>query len=386
MKKIISMIVVITLALSVFLTGCGGTKPAESSKPAEGSKPAEASKPAESSKPAEAKKPLVVGFIYIGPVNDGGWTEAHNNGRLQMEKELGDKVKVLIKENVPESQEAEKAMRDMVDQGAKVIFATSFGYMDHMEKVAKEFKDVTFLHCSGYKMLPNMGTYFGKMYEPRYLSGIVAGMKTKSNKIGYVAAMPIPEVIRMINAFTLGVQSVNPKATVEVTWTNTWYDPAKEKEAAKALLDKGCDVMAQHQDSTATQIAASEKGAASIGYDLDQKDKVKGYMTAPVWNWGAYYTKTVKDVLAGTWKSESYWGPMKDGIVALAPLTADAPQGAQEKVEAAKKGILDGSFKIFKGPLKDQTGAVKVKEGEVMSDKDVWEMSWFIEGVIGKTK
>jgi len=375
MKKFVSIILSIILALSVFLTGCGGSE----------TKPAESQSSAEQSKPAETKEPLVVGFVYIGPVNDGGWTEAHNNGRLQMEQELGSSVKSIIKENVPEGPEVEKAIRDMIDQGAKVIFATSFGYMDYVEKVAKEFPDVIFLHCSGYKTLSNMGTYFGKMYEARYLSGIVAGMKTKSNKIGYVAAMPIPEVIRMINAFTLGVKSVNPDATVEVTWTNTWYDPAKEKEAAKALLDKGCDVMAQHQDSTATQIAASERGAASIGYDLDHKDKVDGYMTAPIWNWGAYYTKTVKAVLDGTWKSESYWGPMKDGIVDLAPLTEFAPEGAKEKVEAAKKAINDGSLKIFQGPIKDQNGEVKVKDGEVMSDKDVWEMSWFVEGVIGKT-
>lgn len=379
MKKLISIILVVALSLSVVLTGCGSKdKPADTQKPADDKKQSE-------QKPAD-NKPLVVGFVYIGPITDGGWTEAHDNGRKLVEKELGDKVKVLIKENVPEGPEAEKAMKDMVDQGAKVIFATSFGYMDYAEKVAKEFPDVTVLHCSGYKTLPNMGTYFGKMYEPRYLSGIVAGMKTKTNKIGYVAAMPIPEVIRMINAFTLGVKSVNPEATVEVTWTNTWYDPAKEKEAAKALLDKGCDVMAQHQDSTATQIAASEKGAASIGYDLDHKEKVKGYMTAPVWNWGAYYVSTVKAVLDGTWKSGSYWGPMKEGIVDLAPLTADAPEGAAAKVEEAKKAMFDGSLKIFKGPLKDQTGAVKIKEGEEMSDKDIWEMNWFVEGVIGNTK
>lgn len=378
MKKLISAVLALTLALSL-LTGCGAApKPADTQKPSE-------QKVAEQ-KPSESSKPLKVGFVYIGPVNDGGWTEAHDNGRKLMEKELAGKVETVIAENIPESQEVEKSLRDMVDQGAKVIFATSFGYMDYTEKVAKEFPDVTFLHCSGYKMLDNLGTYFGKMYEPRYLSGIVAGMKTKTNKIGYVAAMPIPEVIRMINAFTLGVKSVNPDATVEVTWTNTWFDPAKEKEAAKALLDKGCDVMAQHQDSTATQIAASEKGAASIGYDLDHPDKVKGYMTAPIWNWGAYYTKTVKAVLDGTWKAESYWGPMQDGIVDLAPLTGDAPEGAQAKVDEAKKAIFDGSLKIFKGPLKDQTGTVKVKEGEAMKDDEIWVMDWFVEGVIGSAK
>ncbi|MDI6617956.1 MAG: BMP family ABC transporter substrate-binding protein [Clostridiales bacterium] len=368
MKKIISVFLCLTLLIGVLLTGCSSNK-----------------KPSETNDNAQ-KEPLKVGFIYIGPINDGGYSQAHDEGRKALEKELGDKVKVLYKENVPEGPECEKALRDLVDEGAKVIFSTSFGYMDYTEKVAKDNPDVIFLHCSGYKTLKNMGTYFGKMIEPRYLSGIVAGMKTKSNKIGYVAAFPIPEVIRGINAFTLGVKSVNKDATVEVKWTNTWYDPAKEKEAAKALLDKGADVLAQHQDSTATQIAASEKGVASIGYDLDHADKVSGYMTAPVFNWGAYYIKTVKSVLDGTWKSESYWGPMSDGIVDLAPLTKDAPEGAQAKVDEAKKAIMDGSLKIFKGPIVDQTGTVKIKDGEVMADKDIWNMDWFVQGVIGKTK
>ncbi|KPU43635.1 purine-binding protein precursor [Oxobacter pfennigii] len=372
MKKITGIVLSLVLLLSVLLTGCGGSQ--------QGGTPTATPTPTE-----QAAEPLVVGFIYIGPVNDGGWTEAHNNGRLEMETALGDKVKTLIMENVPESADVEKAMRDMIDQGAKVIFATSFGYQDYVAKVAKEFPDVTFLHCSGSIDLPNVGTYFGKMYEARYLSGIVAGMKTETNKIGYVAAMPIPEVIRMINAFTLGVQSVNKDATVEVTWTNTWYDPAKEKEAAKALLDKGCDVLAQHQDSTATQIAASEAGKFSIGYDLDHPEKVSGYMTAPIWHWGSYYIKTINEVLGGTWKPGSYWGPMSDGIVELAPLTSYAPEGAQAKIDEAKKAINDSSLKIFKGPLKDNTGIERVKEGQVMTDDEVWSMDWFVEGVIGKT-
>lgn len=362
MKKIISTILGLTLILSLLLTGCGSNQ-----------------------KPAVVEnKPFIVGFIYVGPANDGGYSEAHDNGRKYLEQQLGDKIKVLVKENVPESPDCEKALRDMVDQGAKVIFSTSFGFMDYTEKVAKDYPNVTFLHCSGYKTLTNMGTYFGKIEEPRYLSGIVAGKKTKTNKIGYVAAFPIPEVIRGVNAFTLGVQSVNPGATVEVTWTHTWNDPPKEKEAAKALLDKGCDVTAQHQDSTATQIAAAEKGAASVGYDLDPKEKAKGYMTSPIWNWGAYYLKTVKEAMNGTWKSGSYWGPMSDGIVDLAPLTKDAPEGAQAIIDPIKKQMLDGSFKIFKGPLKNQAGEVKIKDGEVMADKDVWSMDWFIQGVIGK--
>ncbi|MDV3427949.1 MAG: BMP family ABC transporter substrate-binding protein [Bacillota bacterium] len=364
MKKIFSILLTVIMTVTI-LAGCGKTAEKTTEKKTE---------------------PIKVGFVYIGPVNDGGWTEAQNNGAKYLEEKLGSKVQVIRKENVAEGPDSEKTFRDMVDLGCKVIFATSFGYMDYVEKVAKDHPEVIFLHCSGYKTLDNMGTYFGKIEEPRYLSGIVAGLKTKTNKIGYVAAMPLPECIRGINAFTIGVKSVNPSATVEVTWTNTWYDPVKEKEAAKALLDKGCDVTAQHQDSRATQIAASEKGAASVGYDLDHKDKVAGYMTAPVWNWGPYFVKTVQAVIDGTWKTESYWGGTKDGVVDLAPLTADAPKDAAAKVETAKKAILDGSLKVFAGPIKDQTGAVKIKAGEVMADKDVWNMDWFVEGVIGKTK
>lgn len=371
MKKIVSIILIVVLLAALF-AGCGtANAPADSNK-----------NPAKTG--TSAAEPLVVGFVYVGPINDGGYTQAHDMGRQQLEKEFGDKIKVIYKENVPEGPDCEKVLRDMVDQGAKVIFSTSYGFMDYTEKVAKDHPEVVFLHASGSKTLPNMGTYFGKMIEARYLSGIVAGMKTKTNKIGYVAAFPIPEVIRGINAFTLGAKSVNPNITVEVMWTNTWYDPPKEKEAAKALLDKGCDVLAQHQDSTATQIAASERGAASIGYDLDHPEKVSGYMTAPVWNWGAYYIKTVKSVMDGTWKSESYWGPMSEGIVDLAPLTQYAPEGAQDKVNEVKQQIINGSFKIFKGELKDQDGNVRVKAGEEMSDSDVWNMNWFVEGVVGK--
>lgn len=369
MKKFIKAILTFAFVSVLALTGCSsGTKaPATSNK-------------------TDSSKPMVVGFVYIGSKTDGGYSEAQDNGRKYLEQQLGDKVKTLVRENVPEGPEAEKAMRDLVDQGAKVIFSTSFGYMDYTEKVAKDNPDVIFLHCSGYKTLPNMGTYFGKIEEPRYLSGIVAGLKTKTNKIGYVAAFEIPECIRGINAFTLGVQSVNPTAQVIVKWTHTWNDPAKEKEAAKALLDEGVDVTSQHQDSQATQEAAAERGAASIGYDLDPVNKVKGYMTAPLFNWGPYFVKTVKAVMDGTWKSESYWGPMSDGVVSLAPLTSDAPANAAAQVDAVKQQMLAGTFKIFKGPIKDQTGAVRIKEGQVMSDNDVWNMDWFVQGVVGNPK
>lgn len=372
LKKLVTTALMSIVSLSLLLTGCGSTAKTVTSDTA---------KTAD-----QAKKDFVVGFIYVGPIGDGGYTYAHDQGRLQLEKEMKDQgVKTIYKESVPEGPEVEKVMKDMIDQNAKMIFATSFGYMDYVEKVAKEYPDVKFLHCSGYKTAANMSNYFGRIEEPRYLSGIVAGLKTKSNKIGYVGAYDIPEVVRGINAFTLGVQSVNKDAKVIVNWTNTWYDPAKEKDAAKALLAQGADVIAQHQDTTGPQIAAEEKGAFAIGYNSDSKNAApKAYLTAPIWNWGPYYVAQVKAAMNGTWKSESYWEGMKSGIVKLAPLTDLAPAEAKTKVEEVQKKMLDGSFQVFTGPIKDQEGKVRVEAGKTMSDKDQLSLDWFVQGVEGK--
>lgn len=328
------------------------------------------------------KTEMTVGFIYVGPIGDGGWTFAHDQGRLYLEEELG--VKTIYKESVPETQEVETEIRNMIDQGAEVIFATSFGYMDYVKKVSADYPEVTFFHCSGYESTENMANYFGRMYEPRYLSGIVAGMKTETNKLGYVAAFPIPEVIRGINAFTLGAQSVNPDVEVEVVWTYTWYDPASEKEAAVALLDGGADVIAQHQDTAGPQQAAEEKDAFSIGYNTDMKDMApKAYMTAPIWNWGPYYVEQVQKVMDGSFETHAYWGGMDADTVRLAELTGLAPEGAQAKIDEAKAKILDGSLHVFAGPIKNQAGEVVVPEGETMSDGDMLGIMWFVEGVIG---
>lgn len=355
MKKY-SVVLAVLLAVALVVTGCGGSKPAD-------------------------KKPeMVVGFIYVGPIGDGGWTFAHNEGRLMVERELG--VKTLYKESVPEDQEVINAMKDMIDQGAKVIFATSFGYMDYVEQLSKQYPNVAFLHCSGYKMTENMGNYFGRMYQPRYLSGIVAGLKTETNNIGYVAAFEIPEVVRGINAFTLGVRSVNPDAVVNVRWTQTWYDPAREKEAAKALLDAGADVIAMHQDTAGPLQAAEEAGAFAIGYNTDMVAAAPGaYMTAPIWNWGPYYVSQVKAVMEGTWKPESYWGGMKEGIVALAPLTALAPAEAAAIIDAEKAAILSGETDVFVGPIFDNKGTLRVAEGEKMTDGQMLSFDWFVQGV-----
>lgn len=376
-RKLITVLLAAVLAISMVFTGCASKQ--APSAPSNEQPKKEASKDTKKI----AKEDMTVGFIYVGSIGDGGWTFSHNDGRLQVEKELG--VKTIYKENVPEGPDCEKAIKDMIDQGAKVIFATSFGFMDYVEKVAKEHPEVKFLHCSGYKQAENMSNYFGKIEQPRYLSGIAAGMKTKSKTIGYVAAFEIPEVIRGINAFTQGVRSVNPDAKVVVKWTHTWYDPAKEKDAAIALLAEGADVIAQHQDTTGPQIAAQEKGAFAIGYNTDSKDAApKAYITAPIWHWGPYYVAQVKAAMDGTWKSESYWGGMKEGVVSLASLTDNAPEGAKAKIEDVQKKILDGSFNVFAGPIKDQDGNVKVKEGEALSDKDQLSCDWFVEGVVGK--
>ncbi|MCX7709347.1 MAG: BMP family ABC transporter substrate-binding protein [Clostridia bacterium] len=358
-KKVIALVLVVMMAFSLALmTGCSaGTS---------GSK-------------------VKVGFVFIGPVKDGGWTEAHANGMNYLKEQL--KVETMHREMVPEGPESKKAIKELINAGCNVIFTTSFGYMDPTLEMAKENPNVKFYHCSGFKTADNMSNYFGRMHEPRYLSGIVAGLKTKSNKIGYVAAYEIPEVISGINAFTLGVQSVNPNAVVKVRWSHTWIDSAKEKDAAVALLDDGCDVISQHNDSTSPQIAAQERGAFALGYNLDSRNAApKAYMTAPIWNWGPYYVNEVKSIMEGKFKASAYHGGIKEGILDLAPLTDVAPAEAKAKVEEVRKKMVEGSFEVFKGPLQDQTGTVKVPEGKFLTYEEIFgtDMNWFVKGVEGK--
>ena len=332
--------------------------------------------------PEVEEEDLTVGFIYVGPIGDGGYTYAHDQGRLYLEENMN--VKTIYKESVPETQEVEQEIRNMIDQGAEAIFATSFGYMDYIEKVSKDYPDVAFFHCSGYKTTDNLATYFGRIYQPRYLSGIVAGLKTETNEIGYVAAYPIPEVIRGINAFALGAQSVNPDVKVSVKWTSTWYDPAIEKEAAIALIDEGADIIAQHQDTTGPQQAAEERGVYSIGYNTDMAEMApEAYMTAPVWNWGPYYVEQTQNVIDGTFESHQYWGGMEENVVQLAPLTDLAPEEAKEEVEEAKEKILNEQVKVFGGPIYDQEGNLKVEEGQELTDGEMLGMMWFVEGIEG---
>lgn len=368
MKKWMSAILALTLTAAV-VAGCGSKS--------------------EKSVSGEAKKnePLKVAFVYIGPPGDGGYTFEHEKGRKAMEQALGDKVKTTFVENVPETADAERVFEDLAQKGNKVIFGTSFGYMDAMVAVAQRHPEVTFMHATGFKTAKNLGTYMGRNHQGFYLSGIAAGEQLKgtpSNTIGFVAAFPIPEVIRAINAFTLGARSVNPTAKVKVVWTNTWFDPTKEKDAAKALLAAGVDGIAMYQDSPAPLVAAQEAGKFAVGNNSDARQHApKAFLTAPVWNWGAYYTKAVQQVLNGTWKSEQYWGGMNEAICDIAPLADFAKPEAKAKVDAAKKQIVAGQLEVFTGPIKDQAGAEKVKAAEKLSDKDQLEMMWFVEGVEG---
>jgi len=334
---------------------------------------------------AQAQEKLKIAFVYVAPIGDLGWTWAHDQGRLYVEKELGDKVETAYIENVPEGPEAERVIRDFARKGYKLIFTTSFGFMDPTIAVAQEFPDTWFVHISGYKTAPNVSTVFGRMEQARYLSGLVAGAATKSNIVGYVAAFPIPEVIRGINAFTLGVREVNPKAEVRVVWTNTWFGPQQEKEAAEALLAEGADVIAQHQDTTEPQKAAAEAGKVSIGYDSDMSKFVGDtVLTSPIWNWGPKYVQIAKAVLEGTYHSESYYGGMEDGIVDLAPLSPLVPEPVKKLVEERKELIKSGKWDVFCGPIKGANGKLIVSEDKCLTDAEVLNMDYWVEGVKGE--
>lgn len=384
MKKT-ALLLALILSFSMVLSGCAKAEPEATTEETttEAATTEEAATEEAATTEAGADEEIVVGFIFSGPINDGGYVETINDGRVMVEEELG--VKTMYKESVPESQEVEKVAKDMISEGANVIFACSFGYMDYIENVSKEFPDVKFYHSAGFKSSENFINYFARIEHARYLTGIVAGLKTETDQIGYVAAFEIAQVIRGINAFTLGVQSVNPDAVVNVKWTHTWYDPAVEKEAAMALIDEGSDVIAQHQNSAGAQQAAEEAGVFAIGYNGDMSASApKANMTSAVFIWGAYFVDQVKKIQEGTWVAENFWGGLESGVVDIAPLTANAPEGAQEAVDAAKAAIIDGSLNVFAGPIYDQAGELRVAEGAVMTDEEQLNNDWFVKGVNGK--
>lgn len=332
---------------------------------------------------------LKVGIIYISPKNDGGWSEAHARGFEEALDAVGeDKVEYIELESIDDTDAAatDTAIRNLISNGAEIVFATSWGYMDTVETLAGEFPDVKFEHCSGFKTADNFDNYFGQIEQPRYLSGIIAGYVTETNKIGYVGAQPFAEVIRGLNAFTLGVRSVNPEAEVHVLFTGSWFDPDKEKENAIALINKGCDVMSQHQDSPSALQAADENGKLGFGYDNPMGQFAEeGYLTSPIFNWGAYYEMKIQAMLDGTWSVEETWGGMDTGIVALDEMTDNVPEEAKAKV-AEIQALLEeqGNDYIFTGPLNDNQGQVAVEDGVTLTKEDQFAMDWLVEGVVGE--
>lgn len=328
---------------------------------------------------------LKVGFVYVSPVGDAGWTYQHELGRQALEEALGDQVETKFVENVPEGAEAARVIRQLAASGHKLIFTTSFGYMNPTIKVAKAFPKVRFEHSTGYKQAKNVATYVARFYEGRYLTGIVAGKMTQSKVIGYIAAFPIPEVIRGINAFTLGIRSVNPEAEVKVIWVNSWFDPGREREAADALIAQGADVLTHHTDSTATHLAAEKKGVYSIGYHSDMsKYGPKAHLTASTHNWAGYYLERTEAVLSGSWTSGSTWSGIKAGMVQLAPMNSAVPKDVADLVAAKEKAIASGELHPFQGPVNDQAGKVRVAEGTSMPDAELLVMNYYVQGVQGK--
>ena len=331
-----------------------------------------------------APEPLKVGFVYVSPVGDAGWTSQHHLGRGEMLKALGDKVTSTYVEKVPEGADAERVIRDLAQQGHKLIFTTSFGFMNPTLKVAEEFKDVKFEHATGYKTAANVNTYNARFYEGRYLAGMIAGRMTKTNTLGYVAAFPIPEVLQGINAFAVGARSVNPKAQVRVVWVNTWYDPGKERDAASALMGQGADVVTHHTDSTATVAAAEEKGRMAVAYHSNMaKYGPNAQLVAVTHHWGEYYTKRARAVLDGTWKVEPVWGGIREGMIKLEGLSDKLPKDLVDAVKAREDEMRKGAFHPFTGPVRSNDGKVVLDSG-ALSDEQLSKMDYYVEGVVGK--
>jgi basic membrane protein A and related proteins len=337
--------------------------------------------------PAVAKDagPLKVAFAYVGPVGDAGWTFAHDKARKEAEASFDGKVKTSFVENVPEAADAERVIRDMVEQGNTLIFGTTFGYMEPMLKVAADSKGVKLEHATGYKTADNMRTYDSRTFEGAYLAGVIAGSMTKSKTLGVVGSIPIPEVIRNIDSFTLGAQSMNPEVKTKVVWVGKWFDPPKETEAAQALIDQGADVLMQNTDSSAVLQTAEKAGKMGIGWDSDMsKFGPTAHLASAVINWTPYYKKAIKDALDGTWKVEQTWWGVKEGAIDIVHISDKVPAATKSKVEEIKKGLIDGSFSIWKGPIHDQTGKEVLKAGETGEVKMLLGINFYVKGVEGK--
>lgn len=331
-------------------------------------------------------EPVKVGFIFVGPIGDGGWTYEHNKGRLAVEEEFGDAVETVYQESVPEGADAERAMTQMALQGADIIFTTSFGYMDPTINVAEKFPDVKFEHATGYKRADNVSTYSARFYEGRAIQGHIAGELTETNKIGYIASFPIPEVIRGINSAYLHAKEVNPDVTMQVVWVYTWFDPAKEADAAKALIENGVDVVLQHTDSTAPQAAAEEAGNV---YTFGQASDMGEYAPMPrvssiIDNWAPYYIDRVQAVMDGTWESTDTWDGIGPGMVGIGEITDAVPEDVKAAALDMKDRIASGEYHPFTGPINKQDGSVWLAEGETADDGTLLGMDFYVEGIEGE--
>jgi basic membrane protein A len=326
-------------------------------------------------------------WIYVGPHNDGGWSQAHDQGRLAVQKALGSKVQTTFKENVPEGPQVAQVIDSLVRDGNKIIFATSFGFQSAMKAAAAKYPDVKFEMATGTYTSKNMAEYFGAGEDAIYLSGMAAGAATKTGTVGYIAPFAIPEVIRHASAFALGVQAMKPSAKVKLLWTNSWFDPAKEKKAAESLHAAGADVIGQNVDSPAAGQYANQAGIPWVGYDSNaMKFAPKSWLTAAVYNWGPYYVKRVKAAMDGTWKTGFYYGNIKDGLVGLAPFGPQVSAATKAAIAKKKAALVDGSFYEFAGPLKDQSGKVRVPAGKKMTVQDLYAMDWLVQGIVGSAK
>jgi len=365
----------ISAALLAALAGCGKKEEPKAAAPA--AAPAAAA-------PAKVE-PLKIAFAYVGPVGDGGWTFAHDNGRKAVEKEFGDKVVTSFVEKVPESADAERVFRDLAGQGNKLIFGTTFGYMEPMLKVAPDFKDIKFEHATGYKTAANMSTYDSRTYEGAYMAGVIAGKMTKSNTLGVVGSIPIPEVIRNINSFTMGAQSVNPKIKTKVVWVNEWFNPPKETEAATALINGGADVLMQNTDSAAVLKTAQEKGKRAFGWDSDMTAYgPKAHLGSAIINWAPYYIKATKETLDGKWATGSSWWGVKEGAIDMVSMADDIPADIKAKIEEIKTGLKAGTFHPWTGPIVDQAGKEIIAKGVTADDKFLSGVNFYVKGVEGK--
>ena len=328
--------------------------------------------------------PIKAAWIYVGPTTDGGWTTAHDNGRKYVQKMLGSKVQTTYKENIPPGPKLAQTVASLVRDGNKIIFATSFGMID--KKLAAKYPDVYFEQATGTDLSKNLAEYFGAGEDTIYLSGIAAGAATKNGKVGYIVPFPIPEVIRHANAFALGVQAASPKAKVKLIWTNSWFDPAKEKKAAESLVGSwGADVLGQNVDSPAAGQYAKSKGIGWVGYDNNaSKYAGSSWLTAAVYDWGPYYLSRVKAAMDGTWKSGFYYGSIKDGFTGLAPYGPKVTAKTKAMIAAKKAAIVSGKFNVFAGPLYDQSGALKVPKGTTLKVlPDLYAMNWLVRGIEG---